>query len=306
MENKRIVIATLTLVTVLLVMAAAALGQTTSPNVFVDPETYNASATGGSFTVNINVTGASGVSGYGVSLRFDPAILGCSDYESGGFLESSGVAVGSITFLNHTDIGYVTLGDVLSEPGSASGNGTLVKLSFTIRGGGRSDLKLYDTELLDENNGEISHTETSGHFTLNFVSLTPSNGPAAAFMIQGFGFQPGANITSVTCNGTALPITPTTCDSRGNFVTPGFADVNTAGNYTIAVTDSGGNIQQAIFTLTAATGTVGPQGPKGDKGDTGPQGPAGTGGTDMYSWAALTLSIVAIIIGIYAMTRKKS
>jgi len=304
MENKRIIIATLVFLTVLLSPAILVQGQTTSPNIFIDPPTYNASAAGESFTVKVNVSDASGVAGYGVNVRFDPAILVVTAWQSGGFLETSGIGTLGITGANHSDVGYVSIGDTLSEAGSASGNGTLVKVSFKTLGGGRYALHLYDTDLYDENNMPISHTDTDGQFAYNYISLTPSNG-TAAFWIQGYGFAPNSTI-SATWNDTALLLLPTQCDIRGNFITTAIApDINTPGNYTIRASDSSlpPNSREAIFTLTVATGLEGPQGPKGD---TGPQGPAGTGGSDEYTWAALVLSILAIIIGIYALVRKKS
>lgn len=304
MENKKIIIATLAFLTVLLSIAIPAMGQATTPTIFIDPQTYNASATGESFTVNVNVSDASGVAGYGIYMRFDPAILVVTGWHSGGFLETSGVQALGVTSANFSNIGYVSVGDTLSGPGSASGNGTLVKISFKTLGGGRCPLHLYNTNLYDENNVAISHTETDGEFAYNHISLTPSNG-TAAFWIQGYGFATNSTI-SATWNDTAMILMPTQSDARGNFVTPAIVpDISTPGNYTIKVSDSGlpPNTKEAVFTLTAATGLQGPQGPKGD---TGPQGPSGTSGSDTYIWAALALSIVAIIIGIYAAARKRS
>ncbi len=305
MENKKAIIAVLAFLTVLLSLPISVRAQTT-PNIYVGPSTYSPTVAGENFTIDINVTEASGVAGYGITLHFDPSLLVVTAWQSGGFLETSGASTIGINGGNHSDLGYVSVGDTLSQQGSASGNGTLAMISFMTRGGGRCNLHLTDTSLLDENNEEITPTPTTtdGQFIYNYVSLTPSNG-TAGFMIQGFGFGINSLITSVTWNGTELPIQPTTCNLHGNFVTPAFVpDISAAaGNYTISVLDSGGNRKDAIFTLTLATGQIGPQGPKGDTGDTGP---AGTGGSDAYTWAALLLSIVAIIIGIYAVTRRKS
>ena len=304
MENARKIVAALTFLAVLLSLAIPVRSQTTTPNIFVDPTIYDASASSGNFTLKINVTDVANVTGYDVGLRFDPKILVFTGKQSGGFLESSGVSTLGMSGGNASSPGLVKVGDHLSEDGSANGNGTLVKLSFRILGGGRCTLELTtDTDLLDMNEAKITHTDTNGQFINNYVVLTPSNG-TGAFMIQGFGFGSDATITSVTWNETTLPVMPTQCDARGNFVTPAIVpDISTPGNYTITMTDSSGNIKQATFTLTAATGIQGPQGLQGPQGS---QGPAGTSGTDTYSWAAIVLSIVAIIIGIYAVARRKS
>lgn len=308
MEKAKVAIIAATFLTILLTLASPALCQSANPNVYVDPLIYSASATGETFTVNINVTDAVGVAGYGINMRFDSAILVPSAWQSGGFLESSGVGTLGLASGNHSDIGWISLGDILSGPGSASGNGTLVKITFKTLGGGRCALDLYNTSLLDDIGDTIGHTATDGQFIYNYITLIPATGPGA-FMIQGFGFGQEASIASVTCNGTGTPIMTTRCDGRGNFVTPAMPNVSTPGNYTISVIDSVGNHKEAIFTLTAATGPQGPEGPTGPQGTTGatgPQGPAGTGGASEYTWAALILSIVAILIGIYAVMKRKS
>ena len=302
MEKAKAFITATAFLAILFALTSPVLCQTTSPNVFVDPQTKSASATGETFTVNINVTDAVGVAGYGINMRFDPAIVVVSEWQSGGFLESSGVGTLGLAVGDHSDVGWVSLGDTLAGPGSANGNGTLVRINFTVLGGGRCALDIYNTMLVDPDNDEISHTETDGQFIYNYISLTPSTG-IAAFMVQGFGFAQNSIIRSVTWNSTPVPILPTTCDGRGNFVVPAIVpDISTPGNYTISVMDSVGNHKEATFNLTAATGTQGPTGPQGLQ---GAQGPAGTGGADMYTWAALLLSILAIAIGIYAAAKKK-
>ena len=303
MEKAKKIIAAITFLTVLLMLSSPPLCQAASTNVFVDPPTQSTSVTGETFTVNINVTDAVGVAGYGVNMRFNPTVLMASGWESGGFLESSGVSTLGLTYGNYSDIGYVSLGDTLAGPGSTNGNGTLVRINFTVLGGGRCVLDIYNTMLVDPDNDEISHTETDGQFIYNYITLTPATG-IAAFMIQGFGFGSKAIIRSVTWNGTEMLVIPTECDSSGNFVIPAIApDISTPGNYTISVMDSLGNHKEAVFHLTAATGTQGPQGIQGPQ---GPQGPAGTGGANEYTWASLILSIVAMLIGIYAVTKRKS
>lgn len=306
MEKTKVIIAMLSFLTILLTTTIPVLGQTATPNVSVSPRTYSASAAGEIFTVDIHVTDGVAVAGYGIKMGFDPGILVVSGWQSGGFLETSGVSTLGLTPSNHSEIGWVGLGDVLAEQGSANGNGTLVKINFTILGGGRCGLNLYNTTLYDENNDEIVHTETDGQFIYSYISLTPETG-TAAFMIQGFGFEPDTLIASVTWNGTIMPTMTTRCDARGNFVTPAIApDISIPGNYTISAIDSSGNHKEAIFNLTVATGTLGPTGPAGPQGDTGPQGPAGTGGANEYTWASLVLSIIAILIGIYVVAKKKN
>lgn len=138
-------------------------GATPVPSVFVDP-VHSTADLGSSFDVRVNVSNAANVTGYGVTMQFDQALLVVTGWRSGGFLESSGIATTGIVPSNQSDFGYVSLGDVLMGPGSVSGNGSLVILSFKVIANGNCTLHIYGTQLTDQNNDLIDHTETDGSF----------------------------------------------------------------------------------------------------------------------------------------------
>jgi hypothetical protein len=298
MKKTTTIMALLICIIAVSVTQGSTLAQTPAkPNINLNPSTYTANAVGKTFTLEVWVNNSVGLYGYGVKIHFDPGILVASGWQSGGFLESSMIGA-TYAPANHSEIGWFGLATALNEPGSVSGNGTLAKFNFTVLNGGRCALDLYDTELLNESSVNMEHTATDGLFVLNYISLTPSTG-IAAFALQGFGFGQNSVITSITWNGTKLPLPSITTDGRGNFITITVApDISTPGNYTIHVEDSPGNHQEAVFTLIQATGTPGPQGP------IGPQGPAGAGGQMEYVWGSIVLSIIAMIIAIYALSKK--
>lgn len=139
-------------------------GATPVPSVFVDP-LHSTAYVGSSFDVRVNVSGAVGLTGYGVSMRFDQTLLVVTGWQSGGFLESSGIGTIGIVSYNQSDHGYISLGDYLVGPGAASGDGSLVILSFKVIASGNCTLDIYDTQLTDQNNNLVDHTEADGYFT---------------------------------------------------------------------------------------------------------------------------------------------
>jgi len=306
--RKNTIIISLVLLATMLAIASPVSAQT-AINIAVQPYETTPSAVGQEFTIDINLTGVTGVqtiSAWGISLRFDPGILIFTNAASGGFLAPGG-AVQPMTIGNHTAVGWLSLGELINGEGSVTANGTLAKVTFKVLGGGRCVLQLYDTNLLDADLQPIQHTDSNGAFVYNFVTLAPQSG-TAAFVIQGFGFGQSANIKSVLWNDTEMVLPLITCDGRGNFVVLAASPTTgPAGNYNVYVLDSAGNHKNATFTLVSITGPQGPEGPTGPQGITGPtgeQGPAGTASME-YTWLALILSIVAIIIAVYGFMRKK-
>lgn len=148
-------------------------GATPVPSIFVAPEQSYAGL-GLSFDVRLNVSDAVGVAGYGINMQFDKAILVVTGWQSGGFLESSGVSTIGVVAANHSDTGWVSLGSVLAGPCSANGNGTLAILNFKVIGNGTCALHIYDTQLTDQNNELIDHREADGSFITSLIPEFPS------------------------------------------------------------------------------------------------------------------------------------
>jgi len=285
---KKLIVAVMLCFVIVLTAAPFAHGQM-RPEIFITPKKSTAQV-GETFTVNVNISDAEGVFSWEIKVRFYPAILVVSDYESGGFLEQAGSTL-PMQFANKSDQGYVILGLTLSQPGSANGNGTLAKITFKVLSRGYSPIKLYDTLLYDEENKEIPHTTSDGSFALTAVTLVPEKG-IAAFTIKGYGFAPNSIIT-MKWNNTLLTTIPeqVKSDLMGNFIAIATVpEQTTPGNYTITLQDEEKTVETTFEVIDL-------QGPPGE------QGPPGPGAPMEYTWLAIILSIIAIIVAIYSFKK---
>lgn len=270
--------------------------------------TYRATSIGQTFETNVNVSNSENVTAWEVYLRFNPSILIVSAYQSGGFLSQFGSAY-PVVFNNQSNFGYVSFAETMAGPELASGNGTLIRVTFEVLDGGRSFLDIYDTALLNETLDNISHTTQNGTFILNMLTLTPNSG-TAAFIIEGYGFTPDSRITETTWNDEPLATMPGSIetDSQGNFVAIStIPESAIPGSYTVLVRDLSAESANATFTLLSIQGPEGPAGVAGEQGEQGVQGEQGSEGPAApmeYSLAAIGLSVIAILIAIYMLLKK--
>jgi len=158
---------------------------TPTPNIFVTPTESDASV-GETINVNVNISNANGVFAWEIRIRFNPSLLVVSAVQSGGFLSRAGTTF-PLQFANHSDFGYVVLGETLSEEALANGNGTLVKITFKVLGTGECILHLYDTLLFNVDLNEIAHKTTDGSFTSMKTLLTFN--PQAVYVETGETFN---------------------------------------------------------------------------------------------------------------------
>jgi len=315
MKYSKAIIIALLLTSAILAFSNSAKAQAT-PEIFIDPATSTVNSVGQTIDIKVNVTNVVGLFSWELRVYFNPALLLFSNVQSGGFLSQFG-ATYPLQVDNKTNLGYAQFGETFSEDVTAQGNGTLVKVTFTALAGGRCPLSLLNSKLYDSSLTEpgIIHTTANGLFVLNYVKLTPASG-TGAFAIQGYGFQNSSSI-EVTWNGTPLLtyLEQLQTDATGYFLALATIPENsTAGNYIVLARDSVASSKTAIFTLKEIVGPIGPQGPQGAEGPTGPQGttgPAGAAGQDgasapmEYTWLALILAIVALLIAAFGFMRKK-
>jgi hypothetical protein len=147
------------------------------------------------------------------------------------------------------------------------------------------------------------------------LTVTPDTGFATT-TVSGQHFDAFSVIT-VSWNGTAIPTVPQplVSDANGSFTAIiSIPTQTTPGDYSVSVTDANGHTAQAVFTVVDMTGPQGPTGPAGPDGATGAQGPAGPEGpagepgaaaAPELSWAAIIVAIVAILIALYTMLKKR-
>src|SRR5271157_464214 len=186
-ENKKLAVLTAIMVFVSLFMVALvakpafAADQNTSGTTVIQlvvrPLTiFNYSAVPGeSFEVSINVTalGTINLQGFNISLSYNPAILNCTDVSEGDLFQ-----VGA-TPLNST-IDYIggivfASANVTSAGEAVDYNGTLVMLTFQVKGRGQTSLHLYDTFLYDPSGANLQFDVYDGYFNnkVNFDITMP-------------------------------------------------------------------------------------------------------------------------------------
>jgi len=179
------------------------------PEVFVDPDKivkdYLADPSyqiGNTFSVNINITNATGLFAWQINMSWGPcmhahacgyAMVNVSNIIAGEFLNrvtppnytTSAPAPNGLGFvINKTDnaTGYTAMGEsILGGAPAISGNGTLVTVEFLIVGYGSTDLFInltgtLPTTLLDSTGGIITPSQIDGYFRNKLKGDVDMNG----------------------------------------------------------------------------------------------------------------------------------
>jgi len=158
----------------------------TIPKVFVDPTETKDSAKGPgtTFTVNVNVSNVEELYGWQINMTFNPEVVNTTTASivEGPFLKQAGTTIPAGKIVDNLG-GYLLVGYLLSlfptpPPGGASGNGTLVRITFTVRAAERATLLQFvrGTKLnsvVGGNQVPISHTTEDGIFDNRVVNAQP-------------------------------------------------------------------------------------------------------------------------------------
>ena len=138
-----------TILALVLSMVIASMGtvsstQTTTTTIYLDPPTINGTAIGvnGTITVNINIRDAN-ISLWQVGLTFNPDVLNCTGFYEGEFLKSAGSTLPTSGTINNTAGVITPHSSTLLAIVTASGDGRLAYVNFTVIAPGFSDLHLY-------------------------------------------------------------------------------------------------------------------------------------------------------------------
>jgi general secretion pathway protein D len=102
-----------------------------------DPPTVTA-APGGTFTLNVTLTGGQNVYAVPVQVAYDPRFLQVVNVSNGGFLSQDGQAV-AVVHRDDAQLGRLQL-SATRPPGTTgvSGQGAVFTLTFAAKGAGRS------------------------------------------------------------------------------------------------------------------------------------------------------------------------
>lgn len=168
-------------ITLLLCLVALLLAIPTNTNVgvastttrlYVDPpEIINATiAINSSIPIEVKVENVTDLYGWSVNLTFRPDVLQVLNVAHSSWMQvNSGFSVFPITTIDNT-AGYVFMGQILNPltaTSGATGNGTLVTVTFNVTSVGASYIDLTSSKLntkIGANNVPIDHTAENGFF----------------------------------------------------------------------------------------------------------------------------------------------
>lgn len=136
-----------------------------SVTIYVEPLTISISIDE-TFSINITITGVTDLYGWDVRLYYLNAILNGTEIIEGPFLRAAGetnfLIVDFDDAYNATH-GRIVVACMLTGPVSgASGNGTLVTITFNSIGGGTTPIDIYFSDLVDSQGEHMIHSATDG------------------------------------------------------------------------------------------------------------------------------------------------
>jgi hypothetical protein len=138
-----------------------------SPKMYIEPQ-INEASVGETFTINVNISDASLVYSWDAFILWNPAILNVSAVKEGAFLKGPDGDYSTYPYYrkNETKGELRALCTLFGEPWdhSASGNGTLVSITFLVEKVGECALDLYDSHLFYWTTDEIDHDREGGYF----------------------------------------------------------------------------------------------------------------------------------------------
>jgi hypothetical protein len=105
---------------------------------------------GEKFDLNINITiiGAIGIHGFITRLSYDPNLIMCTTAEVGDFFQGFNTTLLSSAIDNTTGSVFASV-NLTSPSATVDNNGTLVTLTFQVKGTGETSLHIYDAFLYD-------------------------------------------------------------------------------------------------------------------------------------------------------------
>ena len=123
---------------------------------------------GETFDVNINITAVGAISLHGFTMRlsYDPSLIQCTTVGEGDVFQ------GSITtsFARDNTAGNVYASvNFTSQSVTVGENGTLVTLTFQVKGTGETSLHIYDAFLYDSSGTYLQYTAYDGYFNNKFT-----------------------------------------------------------------------------------------------------------------------------------------
>ncbi|MGC2657073.1 MAG: cohesin domain-containing protein [Bryobacteraceae bacterium] len=158
---------TVTFVFWLLAASASLLAGTIS----VDPAAPT-EAVGQSFTLSVEISGASDLYGYQFDLGFDPTVLEATSVTEGAFLAAGGQTIFVPGSIDNTGGSITANADVLNGAVSGvNGNGDLLDVTFKALTAGSSSVQVFNLIALDSLGLGQTETTSSSTVTVSFSAV---------------------------------------------------------------------------------------------------------------------------------------
>ena len=123
---------------------------------------------GQTFDVSINVTalGTINLQSFNISLSYNPAILNCIDVNEGDLFQMGATPLNST--IDHSGGIIFASANITSAGNTVDDNGSLVTLTFQVKGTGATSLHIYDAVLYGSGGTYIQFTAYDGYFNNEF------------------------------------------------------------------------------------------------------------------------------------------
>jgi hypothetical protein len=135
-----------------------------SPSTIID----NSKVQGKTFSANVTAFNVAWLHGFTIGLKFDADLLECTHLEEGKLLHAYGNT--SISYTIESTIGMIHASVNLTSPESvASGNGTLINLTFSVKGVGETSIAFQDSLFDDSTGSQLPYVAVDGYFNNRLV-----------------------------------------------------------------------------------------------------------------------------------------
>jgi hypothetical protein len=123
---------------------------------------------GETFRVNVTAYGVESLHGFAVGLRYDANLLECIHVEEGRLLLGFGNTTTSLSIDQAAGRIYASV-NLTSPKSVASGNGTLILLTFDVKGVGETSIAFQDLYLYDSTGSPLPYVSIDGYFSNKII-----------------------------------------------------------------------------------------------------------------------------------------
>ena len=127
--------------------------------VFIHPPEMKSPAVGKRFTVNVNIAGGVNVTGYQITVGFDPTALSVVVIENADYLPAGAFGVPPVLTGDSATLAAASLA------GASQGDGTLATVTFAVAKIKNSTIRLVDVTLSDPNANPLDVITANGRIT---------------------------------------------------------------------------------------------------------------------------------------------